>query len=110
MEKNSFFSIDPIEKIKITNKQNSSIELQESNSIIIPNSDNDISNNYNNNKNFKSEVNLLIKEDDNKTNKTNETKENNNIPLQKLKHYGNNFPLLFNKYGEPIIVIGPHCK
>lgn len=31
-------------------------------------------------------------------------------PYIRLKHYGNTFPMFFNKSGEPIIVIGPHCK
>ena len=43
---------------------------------------------------------------------------NNNFDIEnnskntaiKLKHYGNTFPLYFNKEGEPILVIGPHCK
>lgn len=36
--------------------------------------------------------------------------ETESKPTLKLKHYGNIMPLLFNKEGEPILVIGPHCK
>lgn len=34
----------------------------------------------------------------------------NNKTTNKLKHYGNTIPLLFNKEGEALIVIGPHCN
>lgn len=44
-----------------------------------------------------------------------EKNENQNLQktssaTNKLKHYGNIMPLIFNKQGEPIMVIGPHCK
>jgi hypothetical protein len=57
---------------------------------------------------------LLIKENISKDKKEQDNileKENiSNKSLIKLKHYGNTIPLYFNKYGEPLIVIGPHCK
>lgn len=107
MEKNSIFSINPIEQIKISNNLdtiNTSIELRESDSIILSNTDDD-TNQIKKNTN-KSEGNLFIKEN------TNLKSENIDIDkdIKRLKHYGNNYPLLFNKYGEPIIVIGPHCN
>ena len=33
-----------------------------------------------------------------------------NLNKNKSKKYGNTFVSYFNKSGEPLIVIGPHCK
>jgi len=39
-----------------------------------------------------------------------ENKISNKNVIKKLKHYGNTVPILFDKQGEVLIVIGPHCK
>jgi len=62
----------------------------------------------------KNESALLIDENISKSNNINIKnfeieKKSINIGL-KLKHYGNTIPLYFNKEGDPLIVIGPHCN
>lgn len=58
---------------------------------------------------------LLIKENISKDIKD----QNKNLEIEnnfnknsnlRLKHYGNTYPFYFNKEGEPLLVIGPHCK
>jgi len=63
---------------------------------VINNSNNQFEYNENKNLNF--------------TKKEYENNNDNNYNYNNIKNYGNTFPLLFNKDGEPMIVIGPHCK
>ena len=38
------------------------------------------------------------------------TIQKNNYKNRKMRRYGNTFTYLFNKNGDPKIVIGPHCN
>ncbi len=62
---------------------------------------------------LKNESTLLINDDNSKGKNINNLEvENNKInkTIFRLKHYGNTHPLYFDKNGEPLITIGPHCK
>jgi len=60
--------------------------------------------NYSERESKKLKLNLEIEE---KNENENQNKQKSSM---KLKHFGNIIPLIFNKEGEAILVIGPHCK
>jgi hypothetical protein len=110
MEKKSFFPEDLGEKIKINNilkNENThlTVEFKESNSLTISSEDKDISTKE---ENFNEYV------IDQKSKENNFNLKNINFKEEKinkrLRHYGNNVPLIFDKNGEPLIVIGPQCN